>query len=85
MVAAREEMKRLQPFAASLDSDARQELQTQKDLIEAIDRGIVEKPHPFGRRFPDTERTIQRKETKVGRNDPCPCGSGKKYKKWCSP
>ncbi len=23
-------------------------------------------------------------ETKVGRNDPCPCGSGKKYKKCCS-
>jgi preprotein translocase subunit SecA len=21
------------------------------------------------------------KEAKVGRNDPCPCGSGKKYKK----
>ena len=21
--------------------------------------------------------------TKVGRNDPCPCGSGKKYKKCC--
>ncbi len=24
-----------------------------------------------------------RKESKVGRNDPCPCGSGKKYKKCC--
>lgn len=24
-----------------------------------------------------------RKEHKVGRNDPCPCGSGKKYKKCC--
>jgi len=24
-----------------------------------------------------------RKEVKVGRNDPCPCGSGKKYKKCC--
>ena len=24
---------------------------------------------------------IQREEPKVGRNDPCPCGSGKKYKK----
>jgi preprotein translocase subunit SecA len=24
---------------------------------------------------------IKRKEEKVGRNDPCPCGSGKKYKK----
>jgi len=23
------------------------------------------------------------KEAKVGRNDPCPCGSGKKYKKCC--
>ena len=26
---------------------------------------------------------IQRKSTKVGPNDPCPCGSGKKYKKCC--
>ncbi|HEY8392823.1 MAG TPA: preprotein translocase subunit SecA [Capillibacterium sp.] len=25
----------------------------------------------------------QRKRKKVGRNDPCPCGSGKKYKKCC--
>ncbi|MEF3168618.1 MAG: SEC-C domain-containing protein [Deltaproteobacteria bacterium] len=24
-----------------------------------------------------------RKYPKVGRNDPCPCGSGKKYKKCC--
>jgi preprotein translocase subunit SecA len=23
------------------------------------------------------------KSNKVGRNDPCPCGSGKKYKKCC--
>jgi len=23
------------------------------------------------------------KKVKVGRNDPCPCGSGKKYKKCC--
>ena len=23
------------------------------------------------------------KNAKVGRNDPCPCGSGKKYKKCC--
>jgi len=24
--------------------------------------------------------TVRRSEAKVGRNDPCPCGSGKKYK-----
>jgi preprotein translocase subunit SecA len=28
-------------------------------------------------------QTIVRKGPKVGRNDPCPCGSGKKYKKCC--
>ena len=27
------------------------------------------------------ESTTIRKEKKIGRNDPCPCGSGKKYKK----
>jgi preprotein translocase subunit SecA len=26
---------------------------------------------------------ITRDEEKVGRNDPCPCGSGQKYKKCC--
>lgn len=29
--------------------------------------------------------TIKREGKKVGRNDPCPCGSGKKYKKCCLP
>lgn len=27
--------------------------------------------------------TVRREEPKVGRNDICPCGSGKKYKKCC--
>jgi len=29
----------------------------------------------------DVVKTVRREEPKVGRNDPCPCGSGKKYKK----
>jgi preprotein translocase subunit SecA len=29
----------------------------------------------------DVVKTVRRDEPKVGRNDPCPCGSGKKYKK----
>ena len=28
-------------------------------------------------------RTFVRAEKKIGRNDPCPCGSGKKYKNCC--
>lgn len=31
----------------------------------------------------EVERKPIRVEKKVGRNDPCPCGSGKKYKKCC--
>ena len=28
-------------------------------------------------------RTVRRATPKIGRNDPCPCGSGKKYKHCC--
>jgi len=28
-------------------------------------------------------KTIRREEPKIGRNDPCPCGSGKKFKQCC--
>ncbi|MDD3474621.1 MAG: SEC-C metal-binding domain-containing protein [Candidatus Dojkabacteria bacterium] len=32
----------------------------------------------------EKQKTVK-KSVKVGRNDPCPCGSGKKYKKCCYP
>jgi preprotein translocase subunit SecA len=32
---------------------------------------------------PGAPKPIRRDAAKVGRNDPCPCGSGKKYKKCC--
>ena len=31
----------------------------------------------------DVDRTVRNDGPKVGRNDPCPCGSGKKYKNCC--
>ncbi|MGM9652833.1 MAG: preprotein translocase subunit SecA [Eubacteriales bacterium] len=40
--------------------------------------GPVPRPTPAPQ-----NQTIVRKTPKVGRNDPCPCGSGKKYKKCC--
>jgi len=36
---------------------------------------------PVGKAAPPV--TVRRQQPKVGRNDPCPCGSGKKYKKCC--
>ena len=32
---------------------------------------------------PQKKAPVVNKVPKVGRNDPCPCGSGKKYKKCC--
>lgn len=32
---------------------------------------------------PPTEVQMARHPPKVGRNEPCPCGSGKKFKKCC--
>lgn len=31
----------------------------------------------------EVQEPVRRAEPKVGRNDPCPCGSGRKYKKCC--
>lgn len=33
--------------------------------------------------LPENETTIRNDSVKIGRNDKCPCGSGKKYKKCC--
>jgi preprotein translocase subunit SecA len=38
--------------------------------------------HTASRRIEEAPATVVKREAdKVGRNDPCPCGSGKKYKK----
>lgn len=42
-----------------------------------------EMDHANGILFFDQKYSGMRKDKVVGRNDPCPCGSGKKYKKCC--
>ena len=41
----------------------------------------ADRPRPARTGGDDVVRQVKRDEPKVGRNDPCPCGSGKKYKK----
>ena len=36
-----------------------------------------------GRLFPGKVETFRRETPKIGRNAPCPCGSGKKFKRCC--
>jgi preprotein translocase subunit SecA len=45
------------------------------------EEAISERVSPVSREIPAP--AIQSSHPKVGRNDPCPCGSGKKYKKCC--
>lgn len=49
-----------------------------------IERERVAEPVSTNRGEENTAKTpYRRKEAKIGRNDPCPCGSGKKYKHCC--
>jgi preprotein translocase subunit SecA len=36
-----------------------------------------------GEETPVKKKPVKRSDKKIGRNAPCPCGSGKKYKKCC--
>ena len=53
---------------------------------EFEDEDVIAKPkqmveHRGNVEGSDKPETVRREEEKVGRNEPCPCGSGKKYKK----
>ncbi len=51
---------------------------------EGPKREEVAKPTATSADGTDTPRTVRKTAAdKIGRNDPCPCGSGKKYKKCC--
>ena len=51
-------------------------------LEAPLERKMVAQPVQAGFSG-DVEKKPAQKAEKVGRNDPCPCGSGKKYKKCC--
>lgn len=56
----------------------------QPNAVEvALKREQVAKPTQTSSDGTDTANKTVRKGKKIGRNDPCPCGSGKKYKKCC--
>jgi uncharacterized protein len=60
-----------------------------KEQIQLLNRAVVDSVmlmHAYWLplRHAMAERQIaQAMSTKVGRNEPCPCGSGKKFKKCC--
>ena len=49
-----------------------------QEALHSVDNGQI-----MANEDSKVDRTIRNEEPKVGRNDPCPCGSGKKYKNCC--
>lgn len=62
--------------AATLEQGAR--LAIGQELLVSLSQFLAEVEQPEPR-----AATIRREGPKVGRNEPCPCGSGKKYKRCC--
>jgi hypothetical protein len=59
------------------------EVRQQRWAGEDAKRNAVEWDGDYNYNEPFLPDTYVRAEPKIGRNDPCPCGSGKKYKKCC--
>jgi uncharacterized protein len=69
------------------DDPELQELLDDQEQIAQLTEAIAESAaaiYEYSRSIADGPQQPHRRQTaKVGRNDPCPCGSGKKYKKCC--
>jgi uncharacterized protein len=71
------------------DPEARFESPTPEkrtDLLISMTAGISQIYRYFAPMRAETAQASQpfiRNERKIGRNEPCPCGSGKKYKQCC--
>nr|WP_305119660.1 MULTISPECIES: SEC-C metal-binding domain-containing protein [unclassified Ruminococcus] len=80
--------KQAQARQAAVQEQARQaaaQTQQNQKLNVVFKREQVAKPTATSGDGTDSANKTVRKtaKQKVGRNDPCPCGSGKKYKKCC--
>lgn len=57
---------------------------TQKGQWLFVDGEAHEHKEGEGHHHAEKPVTVKREGTKIGRNDPCHCGSGKKFKKCCA-
>ncbi len=76
--------RRLAAEKAQGAAEAENEEAVDDDVLKkAMQREQVAKPTATSGDGTDSVNKTIRKGKKIGRNDPCPCGSGKKYKKCC--
>lgn len=68
-------------FSDELPEGARDFLDGESGKLDGP--SLMDDFHPVGETHIDEIGTIRYEGRPVGRNEPCPCGSGKKYKKCC--
>ena len=81
--AAEQEIERLEAYAGGFTAEQRREIDGQRALIADLRAGNGRQQRRIFGPQPSLPVVEQRRrlQAKVGRNDPCPCGSGLKYKK----
>jgi uncharacterized protein len=84
----------LRPFVGFFEPDQHQpfDIDRPENLDEILDEDAASIPHTIlilrnlarRRSAKQLASTDTRRPRKIGRNDPCPCGSGQKYKRCCA-
>ncbi|PUA28966.1 MAG: preprotein translocase subunit SecA [Cellvibrio sp. 79] len=77
-------MARVEPITReqmeAMENQRREELARQKMQLRHDELSALGEPEEEQSAAPRAQTPVVREGRKVGRNDPCPCGSGKKYK-----
>ncbi len=75
----------IQFFTGAVDDDTRMDLPASdiEALQESIYPSVLRLHRYFFKAVKRASTTVIHATPKTGRNEPCPCGSGKKYKKCC--
>jgi len=70
--------KDVDEFDEQIEKERPQQLDATHPAAQSISQAVSDSEEPA-----EQDGTFRREVPKVGRNEPCPCGSGKKYKQCC--
>ncbi|MGB5708251.1 MAG: UPF0149 family protein [Arenicellales bacterium] len=73
----------MRPYDKPMDDDQREQLLVGLAAGAKIIYDYFEPHRQMDAQLKDADSTYRRENPKIGRNAPCPCGSGKKYKQCC--
>ncbi|RXJ87034.1 preprotein translocase subunit SecA [Arcobacter sp. CECT 8985] len=67
----------------TIQLQSKEDEQHEQEALERMRAQMEEANENLQTNFEEIEASISKKEKRIARNEPCPCGSGKKYKNCC--